>query len=268
MTTTLDYYCYYQSNNENEKFIVRARHDASFPIYYGDIDFNINSYETYDYSTIIGYQDTHNTLDRTCNGEVIIGPSSFNENYCSDYAYFFENEEGNVKLSINNTVNGVMKYDATNNRELNYKIEIKNTGDAGSSKNVITTFVPEEIKVLEESISNNGVYNESSDTIVWNVDFIDEGETIEFTYSATAPTHLNGSDLVGLSSIKSNQVSMVQSSETIVTMNRSIDIAKNPKTGTTGLYIPYLNLYIPLYIFVIMFICAFISVLLLKRKKR
>ena len=158
-----------------------------------------------------------------------------------DFIPYFISQKGNVTFKIENTVNDLVKYNASKNKELTYKITVTNTGNASSSDNVITTNVAKEVTVNEKGISDSGVYNKKDHTITWNVDLIDVGEVLSVTYEATAPADANGKELIGNSSIRSAQVTKdVYSNFTVVTLDKVIEVVKNPNTGTM-LYVANTN---------------------------
>ncbi len=179
---------------------------------------------------------------------------------------YFVAEKGTVKYEINNTVNGLAKYNASKDKKLEYKINVKNIGNAPSSENVITTYVPEEVTVNESSISDSGVYNSSNHSITWTFDYFDVGETKELDYQATAPATAKGKELIGHSTIESGQVAGVtQSSNTIVTMDKIVEIIDNPETGTM-VYIANTNIGLPLSYIMMFLVALFVVILFLVRK--
>ncbi len=182
---------------------------------------------------------------------------------------YFVAQKGEVTFEMENTVNGLVKYNASNKKELNYKIRIKNTGNIPSNGNVIVTYVPNEIEVDEESITDNGEYNKSDNTITWNVDIIDVDETVELTYSAIAPNESDGKEFIGKSSITSEQVlSAKYSNNTIVTLDKIVEVIDNPETGTI-VYIANTNIGLPLsYLIIFLIFVFFIGIFLIKKIKK
>ena len=86
------------------------------------------------------------------------------------------------------------------------------------------------IKIKGE-FSNNGVYNAEENTITWDVDGIVAGAVLYLSYDAEAPVDLDGTDLIGYSSIVSNEVaSAVVSENTIVSAKEIVD-SSNPNTS-------------------------------------
>jgi len=169
---------------------------------------------------------------------------------------YFINKEGTVNLKITNTVNGLARYNASKNNNLQYRIEVTNMGNANSSNNIITTRVPSLVQVDTKSISNYGTYNKKSNTITWNIDEIQAGEKVQLFYRAIAPESAKNKELVGNSSVKSEQVAnVVQSTNTVVTLDRIVEIIKNPETGTL-IHLVNTNITLP-----VSFVISFILIL-------
>ncbi len=180
---------------------------------------------------------------------------------------YFVAEKGTVKYEITNTVNGQGKYNASNNKELEYKIDIKNTGNAASSGNVITTYIPKEITVNEKRISDNGIYNKYEHSISWEIDYIDVGEVLSVSYEATAPEGMNGKELIGHSIINNEQVKEAfVSNNTIVTLDKVIEVVKNPETGTM-VYIANTNIGMPLSFLLALLLLMFVVLMVLAKQK-
>jgi hypothetical protein len=170
------------------------------------------------------------------------------------FVHYFVAQKGEVKFNIENTVNGLAKYNASKDKNLEYKIYVKNIGNASSGENKIITYIPKEVTVIEKDISNDGVFDKSKNTITWEIDRIDVDETLEFTYKAIAPNDVNGKELIGKSSITSTQVlETTYSNNTVVTLDKVIEVVKNPETGTM-IYIANTNLGMPLSMFIILII--------------
>jgi hypothetical protein len=230
MTSFLRFNVVYRSDGT---LTAEISHSGGMPVFYNHINFDYTNLDHYKYNYVNSFNNTTTSdlLKRKCGEEIISGPAEFNDNYCSDYAYYFVNDEGEVKLVIEDTVNGVKKYDATTDKKLVYKIEVTNTGNAGSGNNEIVTHVPDEVEVLANTISDGGIYSKDEHTITWNIDFIDEGETVDLEYQATAPGEVKGDQLVGYSEVGSDQVkTSIKSTDTIVLMTKSSE-SVNPNTA-------------------------------------
>jgi high-affinity K+ transport system ATPase subunit B len=123
------------------------------------------------------------------------------------------------------------------------------------------------VVVEESSISDSGVYNKQSNTISWNITKIDASEEVKVSYKAIAPKSADGKELIGNSYITSDQVTTrVYSNNTIVTLDKIVEIIDNPNTGMHMLYIPNTNIGIPIsFLFIIIMIIC-ISLVVFKNK--
>ena len=131
-------------------------------------------------------------------------------------------------------------------RSLEYKILVKNIGNAPSSDNVITTNVPQKVIVEETSISDSGIYNKKDNTITWRVDRIDIEEEFIVSYNAIAIKESDEKELIGNSNVTSQQMSSkVYSNNTIVSLDKIVEIIYNPVTGSNMIYIPNTNIGMP-----------------------
>lgn len=183
---------------------------------------------------------------------------------------YFVDQKGTVKFEITNTVNDLTKYNASKDKNLEYKINIKNTGDVASGDNVINSYVPVGIEVVEDSISNSGVYNKEKNTITWNVDYIEALEELVVSYKAVAPSESNNKEYIGYSDIVSAQLEKeIQSGNTIVTLDKVIEVVTNPDTDVNMIYIAHTNIGIPVsYLIIIVIVLCFVSVVLVKKIKK
>ena len=194
------------------------------------------------------------------------------ESYGSTTFYmvpYYVVEAGEVKFEVENLVNGMAKYNASKDKKLEYTVKVKNVGNAASGENVIKSYVPKEVEVIEGKISNGGVYNKNDHTITWNVDYIEIGEVLSVSYEAKAPEEAGGKELIGKSSIQSGQVlTEVYSTNTIVTLDRIVEIIDNPNTGTM-VYIANTNIGVPISVLVMFVIALFaVIVVLIKKMKK
>lgn len=183
---------------------------------------------------------------------------------------YFVDQKGTIKFEITNTVNELTKYNASKDKNLEYKINIKNTGDVASGDNVINSYVPVGIEVVEDSISNSGVYNKEKSTITWNVDYIEALEELVVSYKAVAPSESNNKEYIGYSDIVSAQLEKeVQSGNTIVTLDKVIEVVTNPDTDVNMIYIAHTNIGIPVsYLVWFVLVLGIISVVILKKVKK
>ena len=211
--------------------------------------------------------------DKTCfntddSGTIIINDQSMCtesvslEFVSSSYRYipFFVSRKRKVLLEIDNTVNGVKRFDASIEKTLNYEITVKNTGEAPSDNNTIITYIPGEVVVEENSIKDNGVYNKDKQTITWTLGTLNINETKTFTYKGIAPEKFTEKELVGYSTVKSDDVkTVVASNNTLVVIDgKTLEnglITQNPDTGNHNLNImiskPFLFIYSVLIVLVI-----------------
>lgn len=269
MTTFLRFDIEYSNRNE-EELNIEVSHSTQMPVFYNTIEFDVTNYNNYKYDLLESYQSSSDLLDRRCGEQIIAGPSTFDENYCSDFAYFFENEEGVIKLEISNTVNNLTKFNASSNKNLEYKIYVKNTGDAPSGNNVITTNVPDKVIVDESSISDAGIYNKKKNIITWNIERIDNKEQVVVSYKALAPDTASGEELIGNSMVLSAQQTIeTYSNNTIVSLDKIVEIINNPNTGTSMIYIPNTNIGMPISIlFIILIVMSITSMVIMNRIKK
>ncbi len=211
----------------------------------------------------------HACLNTDNQGLIIQNPSGctkfpeLNGSAFYDLVPYFIAQEGDVSFNINNTVNGVAKYNASKERDLNYKITITNTGNAASGNNQITANVPKEIVIDENSISNNGHYNKTSNTIVWNIDHLEPEEVLELSFKATVPKDVKTTELISNSTINSDNTEMIiVSNNTIVTLDKTLEILENPYTGNV---ITYLGLTFNAIVVVVVMI-SLVTIFIQKRK--
>ena len=103
-----------------------------------------------------------------------------------------------------------------------------------------------------------------------NVEFIDSLETLEFSYKALAPNDSNNEEYVGYSKVVSEQVpNGFTSTNTIVTLDKIIEIVTNPDTDVSMLYIAHTNIGIPVnYLFFVIVVISFMIVVLTKKVKK
>ena len=235
--------------------------------------------------TNIGFlinNESFNNRNEACLHEMNSGKIITNHLECNSSMYvldaswsyslvpYFIDHEGTVKLEISNTVNDLTKYNASSNKSLEYKIYVKNTGNAPSGNNVITTNVPDKVKVDEFSISDNGVYIKKDNIIMWNIERIDDEQQVIVSYKALVSNTVNGEELIGNSMVLSDQqTTKVYSNNTIVTLDKIIEIINNPNTGTSMIYIPNTNIGIPInFLFVILIVICITGMMIISKIKK
>ena len=136
------------------------------------------------------------------------------------------------KIIITNHINDRNKYIAKKDEILKYSVTIKNTGDGRSTDNIIITNVPKGLLVLEDKISDNGIYDVDNNIITWNYELLGAEEEYTFNYYAKVIDD-SITEYVGNSYLTSSQVSeKVDSEDTnvhIEVINDS-EIIENPYT--------------------------------------
>lgn len=213
-----------------EKIIIPVRVYASSRIFYSlEMETIINSmYLKYnknvDYSNLVSYAMGGNSQNDFVDCERLNFNSNALTNTGIDYVpIILFNEKSNVSLSIKNYVNDLESYTTTRGKKLNYKIVIENSGSEASHNNIIVTKIPKELEFV--SASDGGEYNKTNHTITWGVSEIGANQKISLRYSAYVPKTISGGiDFIGSSSINSDEVGLIQSRET------KVSLITNPKT--------------------------------------
>ena len=233
----------------------------------------VNSYED-----LLPYQiDIQDYEDQAClntdeQGKIIINDydsctlyDDFNMSLTYALVPYFVAKKGTTELEIENTVNGLTKYNASKDRDLHYEIKVTNKGSITSYNNVITTYIPSGVLGVSSEV---GEYDESNHTITWEIDEIAPGESKNLTYDAKAPKDSDGKELIGYTVIKSDQIEgETLSANTIVTLDRIIEVINNPDTGTM-VYIANTNIGMPLSALVIVtiLVCMMFAICIKKYK--
>ena len=65
---------------------------------------------------------------------------------------------------------------------LNYRIEVSNVGSVPLMNVNVTDKLPEDTKIVSDSISNNGSYNNDTRTITWNIDTVEPNTTTTLSF--------------------------------------------------------------------------------------
>ena len=95
-------------------------------------------------------------------------------------------------------------------RESTYKVLVKNIGNTDSDDNIIKTVIPQELEIIEDSISDSGTYDKDSRTITWTYGKLMMGDSKEFTFKVKTKDKLDKNiqfNSTLSSSITSNQES-------------------------------------------------------------
>lgn len=267
----INYYIKYNSTNT---VLSRRIYGSAIHQTYVDINQynNINTVaemQSLSYDSIDGGKACINTIDNRIIIDDYSQCTAFDILYSQNFTLvpYFQDEEGTITLEISNTVNDLTKYNASNNKKLEYKIYVKNTGNAPSSNNVLKTNVPDKVIVDEASISDAGVYNKQKNIITWNIERIDDEQQIVVSYKALAPDTVSGEELIGNSTVLSDQQTTESySNNTIVTLDKIVEIIKNPNTGTSMIYIPNTNIGMPISILLAIVMLIGITILVVMKK--
>ncbi len=166
-------------------------------------------------------------------------------------------------LRIINQVNDTDKYVAKKDELLKYTINIKNIGDGKSFNNIIVAKIPLGLSIIEDSISDNGIYDKENSLIKWNYDLLESNQEHTFNYYAKIIDD-GIKEYVGNSSITSDQIQdEVKSEDTNVSVQKKdeeikeIDKIKNPNTGVNDYII----------VSILIMIISIVVFIILKRKK-
>ena len=95
-------------------------------------------------------------------------------------------------------------------RESTYKVLVKNIGNTDSDDNIIKTVIPQELEIIEDSISDSGTYDKDSRTITWTYGKLMMGDSKEFSFKVKTKDKLDKNiqfNSTLTSSITSNQES-------------------------------------------------------------
>lgn len=223
--------------------------------YYNDTDYILSSNTNIDFTNLSNFSSNSEVFNskeeqKEYCGKVLNTTSTnvfegtpVDEDECSLVNYIID-EEGEVKLDITSTVNDVTSYIIKTKEKLKYKINVFNSGDILSSNNIITANLPTEIIIDESSISDQGIYNSSNNTIIWKLKELDVGDTYEFTFDANLK---DGADttkdyIVSASIYSYEQNNPTTSNDTIVTLRNMVETVENPKTGIGTTTIPFINM--------------------------
>lgn len=173
---------------------------------------------------------------------------------------YFKSYKRAISLNIINKVNNVDKYIANKGEVLKYSIIITNTGDGYSENNMISTVIPAGIEIDKNTISDNGTYNDETNTISWSLDELGPNNEYTFNYYGKIIDD-SITEYVANSYITSNQVQeKVESNDTIVNIEKKINI---PDTITN----PDTRSGIAIIIIEIILVTSSATYMLLKRKK-
>lgn len=89
--------------------------------------------------------------------------------------------------SLNNGAATTQTLKVIESDKVTYIITVKNTGTGAATGVVVTDKVPTGLTLIENSITNDGVYDESTQTIAWAVGRVEAGESVVVKFSVTVP---------------------------------------------------------------------------------
>lgn len=148
-----------------------------------------------------------------------------------------------IDLEINVMLNDKREILYSNQEAIEYRVVVKNNGNVKSKNNIISTIIPNKFKIVENSISNNGVYDSNNRSVVWQEDEINIGETLEYTFKIIADDDLD-QIITFKSDLNSDIVNNLISNEVV------INYVENPETGEKILFTSVLILILVLLILI------------------
>ena len=135
--------------------------------------------------------------------------------------------KGSISLSIRTLVNDSNETNVLLNNKVGVKILVLNNGSIKSEDNIITTTIPKELKYIDNSASNGGVYDENTRKITWN-NSINPGEQLKLTYKVQVPSDEEEEQLFRLNaSVKNSEVGEITSNISSIKVKE----LTNPKTA-------------------------------------
>lgn len=183
----------------------------------------------YEYDPSVNYYDyivDRHSLDN------FISASDF-----ESYHGYIYNEKEPAKLKIENFIEGKYTYDTTSNTRVSYKITVSNVGALTSYQNNIEISVPKKLKVDASSISNEGLYDEEENTVVWRVEEIEGKANVDLYFDIIVPQEVKGEYKLG--SKVSNKDESVEAEKNTLNVSAPLE---NPKTGDTNQLIILISL--------------------------
>ena len=159
-----------------------------------------------------------------------LGGTEFTELSCTP---IIVDKRGTSSLNISSYVNNEEEMALKETSTVTIKVFLKNDGKAPSYDNVVVSNVPKGVEYVEDSATDNGVYNEESKTVTWNLDYLDSEKGYTFTYDVIVPKGQSSSVYVTTSSVSAgDNETPIESNEARVTTPGTGNIV-NPKTGDT-----------------------------------
>ena len=175
------------------------------------------------------------------------------------YEGYIPNKKGNVELEIDNKIENAYNYETNSKKIVNYVIKVSNKGNAPSGDNIVTIVIPKDLKVKEETISDNGILDLENNTVSWSIDYLESNSEKNLSFDIIISNKTIG-EYSFFSSINHNK-SNLNAPNTNLKINKEIIDSKainNPKTRAG----------ISKIIIAIIFLAITISYLTFKRTKK
>ncbi len=137
-------------------------------------------------------------------------------------------------LTLNQQVDKIF---ASSGNELNYTLTFKDTGDIDATGVTIKVNLPSDVKAIDGSISNNGIYDFATHSITWNIDsFLAKGEEQSVTFKVKINQNIpDGTQLVCTSRIWCAEQTIAINGSTLTTIaSPSITSISPDKGGNAG----------------------------------
>ena len=175
------------------------------------------------------------------------------------YEGYIPNKKGNVELEIDNKIENAYNYETNSKKIVNYVIKVSNKGNAPSGDNIVTIVIPKDLKVKEETISDNGILDLENNTVSWSIDYLESNSEKNLSFDIIISNKTIG-EYSFFSSINHNKTN-INAPKTTLKINKEIIDSKainNPKTRAG----------ISKIIIAIIFLAITISYLTFKRTKK
>ncbi len=138
------------------------------------------------------------------------------------------NELGSYKLAIDSTIDDKKSVEVPYKSSKKNLIRVTNTGEASVSDAILRVDVPKNLKVIEGSISDGGLYNSTDNAIIWQIDYVDIDNPVTLSFDFT-PLNNSGKDIVIPATLKKNGEELT--SEVDVTVVSEIPVKNTEKDG-------------------------------------
>ncbi len=135
-----------------------------------------------------------------------------------------QNKKGEVKLEISNYVNNREQITTVRENKVEYKVNVKNVGNADAVSTKVISILPEGFEYVENSASNGGRYEDGK--IIWEVDRINTGKDITLTYQAYAKEGVDVTkEYEGQAYLENTNLKKIEANRTLVKLSMT-----NPMT--------------------------------------